>query len=148
MKFKSLALALTLAIVSSFSGNVLPAEAATGNDTVDLTHELDVEELSPTELVITNPNTEGFTVVPEEDTTSLSSFIVPSISDTVYNGCEEATSAIRAMMASRVCNFSVSCYSDSSSGAFDMRDYLQAHLFDETASSKEGDYLYWNLHKY
>lgn len=148
MKFKSLALALTLAIVSSFSGNVLPAEAATGNDTVDLTHELDVEELSPTELVITNPNTEGFTVVPEEDTTSLSSFIVPSISDTVYNGCEEATSAIRAMMASRVCSFSVSCYSDSSSGAFDMRDYLQAHLFDETASSKEGDYLYWNLHKY
>lgn len=148
MKFKSLALALTLTIVSSFSGNVLPAEAATGNDTVDLTHELDVEELSPTELVITNPNTEGFTVVPEEDTTSLSSFIVPSISDTVYNGCEEATSAIRAMMASRVCNFSVSCYSDSSSGAFDMRDYLQAHLFDETASSKEGDYLYWNLHKY
>lgn len=148
MKIKSLALALTLAIASSFSGNVLPVEAATSNSNVDLTHELDVEELSPTELVVTNPNTEGFTVVPEEATVSISSFIVPSVNDTIYNGCEEATSAIRAMMSNRVRNFSVSCYSDSSSGAFDMRDYLQAHLFDETASSKEGDYLYWNLHKY
>ena len=148
MKVKYLAVALTLAVVSSFSGNTLPVKAATGNDNVDLTHELDVEELSPTELVITNPNTEGFTVVPEENTTSISSFIVPSVSDTIYNGCEEATSAIRSLMANRVGNFSVSCYSDSSSGAFDMRDYLQAHLFDETSSSKEGDYLYWNLHKY
>lgn len=148
MKVKYLAVALTLAVASSFSGNTLPVKAATGNDNVDLTHELDVEELSPTELVITNPNTEGFTVVPEENTTSISSFIVPSVSDTIYNGCEEATSAIRSLMANRVGNFSVSCYSDSSSGAFDMRDYLQAHLFDETSSSKEGDYLYWNLHKY
>lgn len=148
MKVKYLVVALTLAVASSFSGNTLPVKAATGNDNVDLTHELDVEELSPTELVITNPNTEGFTVVPEENTTSISSFIVPSVSDTIYNGCEEATSAIRSLMANRVGNFSVSCYSDSSSGAFDMRDYLQAHLFDETSSSKEGDYLYWNLHKY
>ena len=148
MKVKYLAVALTLAVASSFSGNTLPVKAATGNDNVDLTHELDVEELSPTELVITNPNTEGFTVVPEENTTSISSFIVPSVSDTIYNGCEEATSAIRSLMANRVGSFSVSCYSDSSSGAFDMRDYLQAHLFDETSSSKEGDYLYWNLHKY
>ena len=64
MKVKYLAVALTLAVVSSFSGNTLPVKAATGNDNVDLTHELDVEELSPTELVITNPNTEGFTVLP------------------------------------------------------------------------------------
>lgn len=148
MKVKYLAVALTLAVASSFSGNTLPVKAAISNDNVDLTHELDVEELSPTELVVTNPNTEGFTVVPEENVASISSFVVPSVSDTIYNGCEEATSAIRSLMANRVGSFSVSCYSDSTSGAFDMRDYLQAHLFDETASSKEGDYLYWNLHKY
>ena len=139
---------LSILIIIALSLTNIPVVTASANNSNNnygdsSGHPLNVE-VDGNSFKATNPAYEGADPIEASTPTLFTSFLTPVINDTVYTDVDALIIALREMCVMREGTVELTCYCASTDIPDTLNNYVLSHLYDETSSPKQGDYLYWN----
>ena len=146
MRYKILVFLIAFAM--TFSSNTVIANASDTEVSVEdygssSGHPLEVET-NGNSFTAYNPSYKDLEPIESSSPTLFSMFITPVINETIYTDVDTLVVALRELCVMREGTVEVTCYCSEDDVPDDLNNYVLSHLYDETSSPKQGDYLYWN----